>query len=151
MQAYLPLNGRRTSRAAADGNETNSGNQRSRIYRLIVQHGGATDEELSEATGIKPDSVRPRRGELVELGFVRDSGQTRKNRAGEQVIVWLATGLPYDEAQATRKLHRLREQPRQSSDRRDPDLQRVLDAYPKLSPERQTIIQDLCRAAKDAG
>ena len=55
--------------------------------RLFQQHKSLTDEELSELMGDYP-SARPRRWGLVRKGLVKDSGQTRKNRAGRSMIVW---------------------------------------------------------------
>ena len=52
--------------------------------------GGATDNELADllqAPGGQ-NNIRPRRGELVERGFVRDSGLKRRTSSGSQATVW---------------------------------------------------------------
>jgi hypothetical protein len=46
-----------------------------------------TDDELINQFGTH--SVRPRRIYLTALGKLRDSGTTRKTRAGRQAVVWL--------------------------------------------------------------
>lgn len=87
--AYLSINARGTSREAADKALGRSGSQRRRVYEFIVSTGGATDEELAEALGMNPSSVRPRRLELITAGFIRESGRTRKTASGTPAIVWV--------------------------------------------------------------
>jgi 5-methylcytosine-specific restriction protein B len=57
--------------------------------------GGATDNELSDllqAPGGQ-NNIRPRRGELVDAGYVVDSGEKRRTSSGSQATVWrLASG-----------------------------------------------------------
>ena len=53
----------------------------------------STDEELVdrlERAGVKasPSGVRSRRAELVEAGFVIESGQVRPTRMGRDATVW---------------------------------------------------------------
>ncbi len=51
---------------------------------------GATDNELSDllqAPGGQ-NNIRPRRGELVDAGYVADSGQKRRTGSGSQATVW---------------------------------------------------------------
>jgi hypothetical protein len=52
---------------------------------------GATDEEIQDALGMNPSTERPRRIELVEAGLVRDSGETRRTKAGRRAAIWVAT------------------------------------------------------------
>jgi hypothetical protein len=54
---------------------------------------GATDEQISQGTGIPENSARPRRLALVRAGFLRDSGQRRLTKGGNPAIVWVATGV----------------------------------------------------------
>jgi len=76
-----------TSHAAA---ASVSGKNRQRVF-LVVQARvlGATDEEIQVATGINPNSQRPRRVELVDRGYIKDSGRRRKTRSGRSAIVWV--------------------------------------------------------------
>lgn len=50
----------------------------------------ATDHELCASLGLNPSTLRPRRGELLDKGLIRDSGETRKTGSGRQAIVWSA-------------------------------------------------------------
>jgi len=56
---------------------------------------GATDDEGESALGLKPQTYTPRRGELVALGLVIDSGARRRTASGRRAVVWCAvTGEP---------------------------------------------------------
>lgn len=51
----------------------------------------ATDEELEDALMAEvpaASTLRKRRGDLVRLGHLQDSGRTRPNRNVRQMIVW---------------------------------------------------------------
>jgi len=65
---------------------------RERVYAFIVGRGadGATDDEGEAALGIKPQTYTPRRGELVALALVVDSGNRRKTASGRPAAVWIA-------------------------------------------------------------
>lgn len=52
---------------------------------------GATDEEMQESLGMNPSTQRPRRVELVEGGWVVDSGRRRATRAKREAVVWVLT------------------------------------------------------------
>jgi hypothetical protein len=73
-------------------------NQRRRVFEFVTGRGphGATDPEISSGTGLDGNTVRPRRGELVDSGHVVDSGRTRKTKSGRPAHVWVATGKPLD-------------------------------------------------------
>lgn len=60
-----------------------------RVYRQIKQR-PRTDEELFRLTGLAPNTCRPRRIELVELGLVRDSGKRKATKSGRAAIAWEA-------------------------------------------------------------
>jgi hypothetical protein len=49
---------------------------------------GLTDLELAQVTGLSPNTVRPRRGELVTGGWLLDSGATRTHH-GAAHRVWV--------------------------------------------------------------
>jgi hypothetical protein len=83
---------RDTTRAAAAAVLPRSGTQRRKVYDAILDaaergYGGATDLELTRATGLGGNSVRPRRLELVEAGLVVDTGH-RRTADGTAHIVW---------------------------------------------------------------
>ncbi len=85
---------RRTSKAAAAAVEPRTGSQRHRVLAAVAQVSrdpalvGLTDVELGAATGIRPNSLRPRRGELVDGGWLEDSGRTRVHH-GREHTVWV--------------------------------------------------------------
>lgn len=64
--------------------------------RAVLARKPMTDEELlalfqSRSKSVTPSGVRSRRAELVEAGWVRDSGQKRPTAAGHLSIVWEAS------------------------------------------------------------
>jgi transcription initiation factor IIE alpha subunit len=83
-------NAQRTSLLAAEKALPRSGTKRRRVYDYIVNRGlqGATDDEIQDALGIDGNTVRPTRGGLVEDGHIIDTGTTRKNKHGNECIVW---------------------------------------------------------------
>lgn len=98
-----------TSFAAARKALPKSGTQRARVLDAIVEahargYGGACDLELIKHLKLAGNSVRPRRGELVEMGLVEDSGRTRR-REGADHTVWRPTRA------ALAALHRLPDGP----------------------------------------
>src|SRR5262245_33899466 len=82
----------RTSVQAAQTIEPLAGTLRGRILAELRAAGkeGLTDEELQERLAMGPSTQRPRRIELVEAGFVRDSGRTRPAKSGRAATVWVA-------------------------------------------------------------
>lgn len=52
---------------------------------------GRTDEELYEVTGWDENTVRPRRNELMNGGWIEDSGRARKTPSGKDAVVWVLT------------------------------------------------------------
>ena len=52
---------------------------------------GATDEELQTFLSIGGSTERPRRWELVNAGFIKDSGRTRRTGSGRASVVWVVT------------------------------------------------------------
>lgn len=82
---------RMTSAKAAAAIAPKVGTQRAAILTHIAERpGGVTDFELARNLKILPNSVRPRRGELVEAGYVSDSGKTRIHRGSEWVL-WVVS------------------------------------------------------------
>lgn len=92
-EAKLRHDAKRTSREAALLMEPKLGTLRSKVLNAIRVAGkdGMTDDELVAKLGLSPNSVRPRRVELVEGGWVVDSGRCRWSFYGNDAIVWTAT------------------------------------------------------------
>ncbi len=64
-----------------------SGTARCRVLDYI-RHRSSTDEEIQGALDMNPNTQRPRRKELEEMGWIRDSRKRRKTRSGAHAIVW---------------------------------------------------------------
>lgn len=85
-----------TSKQAAYEVLPKTGQQRRRILDAVVAVArdprvvGLTDVELQRSTGINPNSLRPRRVELVDGGWLAPSGQTREHY-GNDHTVWVLT------------------------------------------------------------
>lgn len=75
-----------TSYAAARRVEPRTGTQRAKVLDLIRRRGdfGATDRELQLTLHLPGNSERPRRVELTQAGWLRDSGERREGH-----IVWV--------------------------------------------------------------
>lgn len=80
-----------TSGVAADRIAGHAKDLRARVLAFIVEQGphGATDDEGEAVLGIKPQTYTPRRGELVALGLVVDSGCRRNTASGRPAAVWV--------------------------------------------------------------
>lgn len=52
---------------------------------------GMIDHDHEPVNGLKQDTAGKRRGELVALGLVADSGERRKTPRGSKAIVWVLT------------------------------------------------------------
>lgn len=80
-----------TSDVAADRIAGHAKDLRARVLAFIVEQGphGATDDEGEAALGIKPQTYTPRRGELVALRLVVDSGRRRPTASGRPAAVWV--------------------------------------------------------------
>jgi hypothetical protein len=88
--------GRATSKAAALAAEPRTGTNRRAVLEAVaavardVRTVGLTDVEIQRATGLNPNSARPRRVELVDGGWLADSGVTREHH-GREHTVWVLT------------------------------------------------------------
>lgn len=82
-----------TSRAAALAVFPRTGTQRGDVLDEIIGAGsfGMTDAELQRALGMNPSTERPRRIELVQGGWVMDSGRKRASAGADVSIVWVLT------------------------------------------------------------
>lgn len=89
--------GKATSKKAALEAEPRTGGQRRAVLDAVAavarnpQVVGLTDVEIQRTTGLNPNSARPRRVELVEGGWLEDSGRTRVHH-GHEHVVWVLTG-----------------------------------------------------------
>ena len=80
-----------TSRRAAHAIAPAAPTLQSQVLTFIQRNrDGVTDEEIADGLRMGGSTARPRRVELVATGLVRDSGRTRKGRAGRQMTVWIA-------------------------------------------------------------
>lgn len=61
------------------------------VLAVIVKAGafGATDAEIEIATGMRAQSVSPRRGDLRKRGLIVDSGRRRPTPRGRPAAVWV--------------------------------------------------------------
>lgn len=82
-----------TSVAAAEAIAPRAGSLRAHVYDWLKARGadGGTDEEMQTALQMSPNTQRPRRVELEQLGLVQNSGRTRLTRAGRKAVVWVVT------------------------------------------------------------
>lgn len=80
---------RDTAKAAAAKALGRSGSARRRVFDLLaVNEHGLTDEQICEALRLNPSTERPRRVELVDAGFVVDTGERRRVASGGMAAVW---------------------------------------------------------------
>ena len=84
--------GSQTSKDAAQAIAKDAGNLRQQVYNYIISCGvnGCTDNAGEHALGLKTDTYRPRRRELVKKGLVADSGRTAKTKSGRNAVLWVA-------------------------------------------------------------
>lgn len=82
-----------TERLAAVLVYPRTGTKRLEVLDHFVQvgEGGATDEEVSEALGMRLYTAAPRRHELVSDGWLEDSGRTRRTTTRTPATVWVLT------------------------------------------------------------
>lgn len=79
-----------TSHEAANVPAPIRGEQRVRVYLHLLKcrANGATDYEIGRALGILRTSAGKRRKELLDLGYVIDSGMRRQTDTKSSGIVW---------------------------------------------------------------
>lgn len=90
LAVKLPSNPTDTQSEAAARELPRSGTARRWVFDLLSNAGmkGATDEEMQFLLKMNPNTQRPRRKELVEMGWVFDTGARRKTASGSRAIVW---------------------------------------------------------------
>ena len=88
---FTPHNGTPTSKAAAE-QKTDAASDRTKMLAAYRAAGamGLTDDEMRITTNLNPDSIRPRRGELIRAGKVMETTKTRPTRTGRLATVFIA-------------------------------------------------------------
>lgn len=91
-KVYLRHGANDTEVEGANKAKLKSGKLRRRVYDAIRNSPeGMTDEEVEEVLGTqRTRSNRPRRKELTDMGYVRDSGRRREMDSGVHAIIWEA-------------------------------------------------------------
>jgi hypothetical protein len=91
--AYVRRDAKATSVLAALVTLPRSRTRRYAVLEAIAGAGehGRTDEELYGLIGAGPNTVRPRRVELVDGRWIEDSGKRRPTCTGADAIVWVLT------------------------------------------------------------
>lgn len=95
----LSSRAQRTSRLAAQNILPRTGTLRRQVHDMVLASGtvGMIDEQLENAIGGKHQSVSACRRSLVLDGYLQDSGRTRKNRVGNECIVWTHKDAEFEE------------------------------------------------------
>lgn len=57
----------------------------------VLQNYAMNADEIAHALGVSPLAIRPRITELLKMGKIRDTGNTRTNDSGKLATVWAAT------------------------------------------------------------
>lgn len=91
--AWVRKNAHQSEIDAANFVRPRTGTQRAKALDVIVGAGahGATDYEISQAIDLIPPRVASRRKELVQMGWIEESGKTRPTPGGIEAIVWVLT------------------------------------------------------------
>lgn len=83
---------RETSLMAAIEMLSEASTLQAKVYRVIRDNDGGTDDEIEMLLGLRHQTASARRRELVLLGAVEDSGERRVTSSGRMAIVWRAVG-----------------------------------------------------------
>lgn len=67
------------------------GEKQREVYDMLQSMGLATDRELTERLDWEINQLLPRRGELVEYGFIKKHGEKYNPATKRNVTVWVAT------------------------------------------------------------
>lgn len=74
------------------------GDKQREVYDALKQIGPATDRELTEHLNWEINQLLPRRGELVDFGFIKKSGEKWNPATKRSVTLWAATDPLADRA-----------------------------------------------------
>ena len=77
-----------TAHAAARSVTEKAPADRQKVIQALTEHGKGSDFDLEKWTGVIATSIGVRRGELVKMGVVEDSGERGTNDRGSKVILW---------------------------------------------------------------
>ncbi len=77
-----------TSLAAYASIADSLGALQSRVFQAVWNLEPCTDEAIINATGLAPNSARPRRIELVSRGLIENSGLKLLTKSGRRAIAW---------------------------------------------------------------
>lgn len=85
-----------TAQAAAKAIKLRSGTQRAAVLLELLNADlktwhGMSDEQLQQTLQLGASSERPRRVELVRMGFVEDSGKRAPTMSGMEAVLWTIT------------------------------------------------------------
>ena len=88
-----PYSGAGTSRDAAEAIVPHLDRLERIVLGVLADAGaaGLTDQEIGSLARLDGNTVRPRRGSLVDLGYVEDSGLKRTTASGRLACVWRIT------------------------------------------------------------
>jgi hypothetical protein len=77
---------------AYDKSKVTGPERRRMVYRYLLQRGGegATDDEVIHNTTVEHASMAGTRHQLMKLGAVLDTGNTRPTRSGNPATIWIA-------------------------------------------------------------
>ena len=78
-----------TSKAAADSMMAKAPTLRQKVLDVLF-HQDLTADECAAEVGKSLLSIRPRLTELLALGKIADTGETRTNDSGKKATVWRA-------------------------------------------------------------
>lgn len=80
-----------TSRAAAESVTSTLNDKERRVLRWFADYGPGTDDDVERDTGIRGNTVRPRRVALLGRHLLRDTGEKRPTRTKRMACVWAIT------------------------------------------------------------
>ena len=84
------VRGSETSLAAAVSISGNRNGMHDRIMRFLLAHPeGATDEQIQIGIDMNPSTERPRRGELEQLGKIKNSGRKARTLSKRSAVIWI--------------------------------------------------------------
>lgn len=91
-----------TSYEAAKAIQKHMGPLHEKVLAYLRQTpNGATDEQIIDALGLGPSTVRPRRIELTQRNLVQNSGRYALAKSGRRATVWVLTQSPEQEGRST--------------------------------------------------
>ena len=71
------------------------GSKQMAVYRALKKLGDATDLEIADYLGLEINTITPRRHELVDYGYVKESGR-KMNRTGNTAKAWVAVNPNFE-------------------------------------------------------